>query len=196
MNELDQHLDRQGPDLTNPDAREKWEGVHDDAMADWALRKIAHATTERARLRQLAEQRIDDIRGWLEVATRPLDHDIEFFTHHLIQYRRELEDQDPKLAKTYKLPSGALKRRAGRDRTVVVDQQAFTAWALDNLPEALKIDPRVSALTDDRFAPNVIDGEGGHLFDTDTGAMVPGVEVIEGVDTYTVAAELPRSDEF
>lgn len=196
MNELDQHLDQQGPDLTNPDAREAWAGVHDDAMADWALRKIAHAEAERTRLRCLAEQRIDDIRGWLEVALRPLDHDIEFFTHHLITYRRELEDQDPKLAKTYKLPSGAIKRRAGRDRTVVVDQQAFTAWALDNLPEALKIDPRVSALADARFATNVVDGEGGHLFDRETSAMVPGVEIIEGADTYSVVAELPRSDEF
>lgn len=196
MNELDQHLDQQGPDLTNPDAREAWAGVHDDAMADWALRKIAHAEAERTRLRCLAEQRIDDIRGWLEVALRPLDHDIEFFTHHLITYRRELEDQDPKLAKTYKLPSGALKRRAGRDRTVVVDQQAFTGWAIEHAPDALKVSPLVSALATDRYRTNVVEGEGGHLFDTDTGAMVPGIEIVEGVDTYTVAAELPRSDEF
>lgn len=195
MTILDDHLDTLGPDLDDPDTRERWE-VTDDALADWALHKIARIEAEQARLAHLADTRIADIRTWLDQATRPLDHDLDFFRSHLIAYRRRLEDRDPKLPKTYKLPSGAIKRRAGRDRTVVVDHQAFTAWALDNLPEALKIDPRVSALADARFATNVVDGEGGHLFDRETSAMVPGVEIIEGTDTYSVVAEVVREDVF
>jgi hypothetical protein len=96
----------------------------------------------------------------------------------LVAYRLELEDRDPKLAGTYKLPTVTLSRRKGRMRTIVTNPEQFLSWALENRVSALKIEPLVSGLAE------MTRTDDGRIVD-DSGEAVPGVEEHRGDDTIT-----------
>lgn len=176
--DLTDHLLTLGPDLADDETRERWV-VENDDMAGWAFRKIARAETERSRIRQDAAAEIARIEAWAADAERTVDHDVQFFTGKLIEYRRMLEDRDPDLPKTYKTPLGSIARRAGRSKVNVINEAAFVEWAQEALPDALTMKPRVSALSD--FADM-----SGHLIDPVSGEKVPGVERVTSPDRYEV----------
>ena len=157
--------------------------IEDDGAAQWALRKIGRANRELMRLQEAAEYETAGIQQWLDEVSSPLARTIGFFESKLVEYRRRLEDENPDLPLTYKLPGGDLTRRAGRVRSTVTDSEAFTAWALANAPEAVALKPLTSQLTkSDRFQPTAE----GALVDTQTGELVPGVVVSQGPVAYGV----------
>ena len=168
------------PDPLDDDAP-LWECT-DDAAAGWCLRKIARAKAEMLRHEENAEYEIAGIRQWLDEVSSPLARTIGFFEGRLIGYRRRLEDENPDLPLTYKLPGGDLVRRAGRAKTVVVDEEAFVAWALEAAPDAVKTKPLTSRLLTKEFEVT----EAGALVDLRTGELVPGVQVSPGSPTYGV----------
>jgi hypothetical protein len=163
-------------------AEENWQ-VNDDAGANWALRKIALAYEEVARVTQW---KADTVRG-------PKD-DISFFKAHLVDYRRRLEDVDPQLPKTYKLPAGDLTRRKGATRIKVTDEAAFVAWAEENDPSLLSRKPLVSRLKDqkDLYLTPTPDGDESVERTADvyatTGEWVPGVRYVFEAERYGVKA--------
>lgn len=178
MTDLADHLLTLGPDLSDDDERERWE-IDGDNLATWALRKIARAEAEIARIRAEHQAQVAEMDAWAEAAERGPERDIAFFTAKLIDYRRRLEAADPKLAKTYKVAGGTIARRAGRTSTVVVDEAAFLAWARENALEAVTVKPRVSAM-------GAWPDSGGEVFDPATGDAVPGVQRRTSPDSYAV----------
>lgn len=190
MDELTDHLLADGPALEEPDQREAFR-IDGDRLANWALGKLAAAQAEDDRLRQLAEAERARVTEWEDDARRAVRHDIDFFTGKLIDYRRQLEADDPKLPRTYKLPGGSITVRAGRDRLTVTDEAALVEWALEH-PEmgALSMKPLTSKLAD---LPRVVfEDEGpGCVIDTTTGAAIPGVVVTPGQPTYGVRPAAP-----
>jgi hypothetical protein len=119
--------------------------------------------------------------AWAADAARSSDSDVSFFTARLVEYRRQLEDSDPKLPGTYKLPTVALKRTAGRLSVKVLDEAAFIAWATENCPDAVKVTraPLVSGLA------GLARKDDGQIVSED-GEVVPGVEERRADDSYTV----------
>lgn len=190
MSDLTDALLADGPalDLDDEEASARFE-ITDDALAEWALRKLAAAVSEASRLRRIAQAEIDRIQLWAEDAERIVGRDASFFTSKLIDYRRTLEARDPKLPGTYKLPAGSLKRTAGRESTKVLDKPALVTWALGNAPEVLKDpEPLVSAMSDWQRT------EAGEIVSPD-GDKVPGVQVVKGDPSYTVVpADLTPSE--
>lgn len=181
MSDLTEALLADGPalDLDDEEASARFE-ITDDALAEWALRKLAAAVSEASRLRRIAQAEIDRIQLWAEDAERIVGRDASFFTSKLIDYRRTLEARDPKLPGTYKLPAGSLKRAAGRESTKVLDEQSFVTWAIDNAPDALAPPkPLVSTM---KTWPRT---EAGEIVSPD-GDKVPGVQVVKGDPSYTV----------
>lgn len=170
------------PDPLDDDAP-LWEIESDDA-ACWALRKVGRAHRELMRLQQVAEYEVDGIQQWLDEASSPLARTVGFFEGKLIAYRRRLEDENPDLPLTYKLPGGDITRRAGRARTVVVDEEAFTSWALEEAPDAVAVKPLTSKLLGKESPFDVTDT--GAVVDRRTGELVPGVQVSPGSPTYGV----------
>jgi hypothetical protein len=168
------------PDPLDDDAP-LWMVESDDA-ACWAMRKIGRANRELLRVEQVAEYEIAGIRQWLDEVSSPLARTVGFFEAKLVEYRRRLEDENPDLPATYRLPGGDITRRAGRVRSTVTDSEAFTAWALANAPEAVALKPLTSPLKSDRFTPTAE----GALVDTTTGELVPGVQVSQGPVAYGV----------
>ena len=96
-------------------------------------------------------------------------------------YRLELEERDPDLPKTYKVPGGVIARRKQPDRIVVTDEAAFVAWALEGYRDLLHIEPRVSGLR------NITESEpdSALLVTSIDGEIVPGVEHVTGNDAYS-----------
>ncbi len=172
------------PDLDDDETAALWQ-VADDFAANWALRKVGQANRELVRLQEAAEHEIAAINQWLEAASAPHLRTVSFFTGRLVDYRRHLEDENPDLPLTYKLPGGALTRRAGRARTVLLDEDALVEWATANHPEAVARKALPSKVTRaDRFTTN----ENGDVVDTSTGEIVPGLRVTVGGPTYGVTA--------
>lgn len=169
MSDLTTHLLTYNPvDLADATIREVWT-IPDSEAANWAFRKLAHAQEELARIKADAAAEIARIQAWADDASRPLESDAAWFTGRLIEYRRRLEDADPTLPKTYRLPFGSITRRKLPDKTVVTDKAAAIAWAQEHAPDAVKLDLLVSQLPD---------------ADPETGELVPGVERVVGVDKY------------
>ena len=182
MTDLHEHLTAAPADLdlADDDARERWR-IDGDETATWAGRKLGQAEGEMARIKAIADTEIQRIEAWRDDALRIAERDVDFFTARLVEYRRDLEAANPKLAKSYKLPTVVLKRRAGRESTRITDPAAFIAWAEANHPDAVKVrrDPLVSALAD---LPR---DDNGQLV-ADGGEIVPGVESVTAGDSYTV----------
>ena len=187
--DLTDHLLATGPDLDDPTVKERWV-CDSDEKATWCLRKLAAIQAERDRIKRLWEAEEARLNAWLMDADRPLEHDAAFFIGQLQGYRMQLEDENPDLPKTYKLPTGALARRAGRESTYIGDEDAFVAWAKDNCPDALRVTPKVTPLKD--WMRQVDEDGTVHLVSPD-GEVVPGVRVLRGEDRIEVrpAADLP-----
>lgn len=163
--------------------REHW-SITSDEEADWALRKQSAAEREISRIRRMAQTEIDRIQAWAADAEAGPEHDRAFFAGKLTEYRMACEQANPKLPKTYKLPSGTLSVRAGRDSVKVIDEAAFLAWAEQSCPEAIKRTALTSPL--DKVNGQALYG----------GEPVPGVEVVTSPAKYqsTPAADLEELD--
>lgn len=154
---------------------EGWQGVTDDALAAWAIDRIAAYTAERDRIRANAKAYIEQIQADAIADEAPLNDKIGWFTGEVIAYYHGLPDPP----KTYKLPNGQIVRRAGRESTQVTDEEAFIEWAATNAPAAVKLSPLVSGL------PKWGHTDDGLIVSPD-GEPVPGVRVTRGDDTVTV----------
>lgn len=169
-------VDSDDVDLDDPEQRERWR-VDGDKTATWALGKLKAARAEAERLRANAKELIEEIQFQLGLDLKGPEDDASFFESALIEYRRTLEDANPKLPKTYKLPLGRLKTRVGSKSTLVSDPDALVAWLTEHgKTEAVKAEPRVSVVKE--LFPELVDPESGE--------RLPGVEFLMGDDTYTV----------
>lgn len=169
------------PDPFDDDAP-VWE-VTDDAAAGWCMRKIGRANSELLRFQEAADYEVARIRRRLDEVSAPLARTVGFFESKLIDYRRRLEDESPELPATYRLPHGDITRRKGRARTLVLNAEEFTAWALRWAPDAVTVKPLTSTLTKaERFE---VTAE-GRVVDTSSGELVPGVEVAVSPPSYGV----------
>jgi hypothetical protein len=161
--------------------------VDGDRTASWALRRLAEQQAEVDRVDAAADFEVAAIRAWQADATKRPRRSIDFLTAALIDYRHRLEDKNPRLPKTYKLPGGQLRRRAGRVSIKVTEEERFLEWAESHAPEAISRKALVRPLMGDGYQV-VLDGDEpvGRVVTAD-GEVVPGVEVPAPADTYSVS---------
>lgn len=181
-------LDPWDEDLAKEPA-EPWE-IHDDAEANWALRKIYQAEREIERVNANAQREVERILLSRDAAVQSAQQTVSFMKLHLIHYRRKLEEADPTLPKTYRLPAGVLSRRKGPSRYVVTDEKAFIEWAERNDPDAYRRTPLVSALDNPNYRcvgeqKESSDVEQRSPIVTTSGELVPGVERVREPDRYS-----------
>jgi len=160
--------------------------IEDEAEANWALRKLDRAQREIQRVNENARREIERITVSKNAAVKSATDDVGFFTAALIDYRHRLEQADPDLPKTYRLPSGVITRRKPPTRIEVTDEKTFIDWAEGNDPSLLKRTPLVSRLTDqkDRYQFEVYSPTGDLIPVTDNGEIVPGVRQVRDQDVY------------
>lgn len=152
-----------------------WQGVTDDALAAWALDKIAAHQAEIERIRRNAQAYIELIQSDALADEKPHADSVAWLEGEVRRYYESLPDAPA----TYKLPNGKIERRKGRESTKVDDPDAFVSWADKHAPDAVKRTPLVSAL---KGWPQTDDGE----LVTPDGEVVPGVRVVVGEPTVTI----------
>jgi hypothetical protein len=169
--------------------RQRWR-IASDAQAVAIARRLGQRRAEIERIDAIVEHEIRRLRDWRAAAAAGPERDAAFFEGALIEYRMGLEDQDPDLPKTYRLPGANLCRRKLPDRVEVVDDAALVAW-LRSMPDddpvraALKVTerPLVSELAK---VVQVVDTDDGGRLVLHDGEPVPGVSYEIPGDRYAV----------
>jgi len=179
---LYQHLDTETPETEES----KQFRIETKEQAIWALRKIAKVERERKEAREVAQAELSRIKEWLEEEERKADKAREHLDHLLEDYHMRQLEENPKAAKTIKLPHGTLKMRAQQplfDR----DDLAIKAWAKDNKPAVLvPQDPKL----DWAGLKKQLTIAGEKAIDKETGEVVPGITVEERGPKFTVDVEV------
>lgn len=181
---LTEHRMADGPDIEDPEAVARWE-VTDDNAAEWALETRAEALAEIARCDHWRDQKVAAVEERHRLATQDPHRTIAVMDAKLIDYRLRLEAENPKLPKSYRLPSGTLTRRLGSVRSVITDPTALAQWCGENLPDALRSTVLTSEVAKACEA-TIGKGPGSGVLVADGGEVVPGIEQTRGDDTYTV----------
>lgn len=174
--------------LGTVDGLPTYEVTNDDG-AQWALRILKRAQVELDRVAGAVERERARLKGYETRATAGPKATIEKMTALLVDYRLKLEAEDPKLPKTYRLPSGDIVRRAGAAKVDVYHEAEFIEWAVANDLAAVNITPRVSTLRGNVYRTAEPEKDVKKLASkSPTGATAPFVspdgEVVPGVQLY------------
>ena len=179
MSALEEHLigqpeldDVEDLDETAPDSME---------AADWQVRKLARLRRLMAENEAIANAEIQRIKVWLADENAKLERQAGFYEGNLELFHQALLEKDPK-RKSIALPAGTLKARKHPDRLDVVDVDEFTAWALEERPEFVRIKHEPNKTEMKRLLG--VDGE--RVVDPTSGEPVPGVVCVAGEISFTV----------
>ncbi|MGE4426068.1 MAG: hypothetical protein AB7G37_06430 [Solirubrobacteraceae bacterium] len=179
--------------------RRPWRAETDDQV-DWALRGLARAEQEAARLRAAAARDIAKVKEWLEDHLPAAQNEVGRWEARVADFqRRRIETQLDDMGiegvpsvdawkkvklKRYPLPSGVAKVERRATAIEIVDANAFVAWADANgRYDLLELRPSKSALNDagltlDEVSRRVLDGD----------EIVPGLETVPARLVYGASA--------
>jgi len=166
--------------------------VDSDDLATWAFRKRRSHQRELDRLRGLAAAERAKIDAWEADVTAGPTSRIEFFDGALEGYYRHLQQADPDLPKSYRVPGGTIGRRKLPDTLEVAGEDEAVAWALTNRPEltATRLaKPAAKKALEAIDLADALPGARLELVDPDTGEVVPGLVHVVGADRIFVKPE-------
>lgn len=155
------------------------------------------ATQERER--QMLTYRQGNVRASLESRATSLDHDLEKLAEIAA-----LKGAFDKKAQSRKTSFGSYGRRRTAERTVIADSNLATAWAIENLPDAVTVKAKLTvkaatALQDEGVITWTADSCSISAADVaaafDAGAQIPGVEVKPESITYYGKPAVLEADE-
>lgn len=157
--------------------------IETDMTAAWAMRKLRAVTLRRDHNSEIATKQIADIQRWEREANARHERDITFFTALLKEYALDCRYNPDDGRKTISVPGGKVQTRSGTLRWKI-DNETFIAWARSSHPDLIRVKEE-PALTEVKATLNV---ENETVF-TDTGEIVPGIEVEQGEPTATVTVD-------
>ena len=161
-------------DVTTEDAAEtETFQVDDDQKADWALRKIAEADAELDRLQAWYSQQ-------LETARQRHDDRVNLFQGLLARYFATVPAKDTKTMRKYALPSGELVLTKEKSDFKATDPALLLGWCQENAPTLVAVELK-PAWAEIKKRLQVIDAG---IVDTETGALVDGVELITKPEAF------------
>lgn len=175
--------------------------IHSDSEANHVLARLARWEREAARVQGIVDDELERIAVFKAANLGTKDdprgaaREAEFYRGVLVDYYRRLEDADPDLAQTRKLPGGTIGRRKNPDSLEVTDEAAFIRWAIANdrgdLLKPFELASKTTvrdALTPQADPKSVDHGSVLHFVDAD-GAVIPGVMYRVGDDRYEAKAQ-------
>ncbi|MEA4884522.1 MAG: host-nuclease inhibitor Gam family protein [Clostridia bacterium] len=169
-------------DLYGEAAQSSDDAIGDEALANWALRKIGAARDELARKQRVVASEVARVEEWLAGETQRLQARIDYFTGRLIVYHRPLFEADPKHNRTIKLPCGTLQFRKPPAR-FERNEGALLSWLEDQSLEEFIKDKREVDWARFKSQCQVA---GDKLILKATGELVDGVQVLQDPPQFKV----------
>ena len=159
--------------------------IKDDAMADWAIRKIAKEEAEFERIEQLGVQQIEKIEMTIETARNRCANNTKYLTDCLAAYFAKVDRKVSKggTKESYRLLSGTLVCRKGKSEAKMEDEIALTNWLkATGRTEMVKTVERPSW---GEFKKS-LEVSGDKVVIAETGEIVAGVNVVKTPDKFGV----------
>lgn len=200
MTTLTEHLDNPPADFPHPsdfERMERWAITQyppeeRDAVASWALRRLAKVQAERARIAREARAEVARINSWAAACDRPLVGDEQFFRGCLVEYLHAIraergEDPERPETITYKLPTGTITGRKQPESLIVLDEARFIAWCDENdLPEFVRTKREVNKAALKALKA----GQDGVSVVVATGERAPFVELRRAPEKFDAVPEV------
>lgn len=183
MQELEQYLTA---NFDPPEEEEEFVPftIDDDDKATWALRILAVNYREQSRLSQQADREIARIEEWKEINVGVIKRRAENLESQLEGYFRRLRDEGF-AGSTYKLPTGSLKRNAGRLSIAIEDEDILLKSVKDAAPEIVETKETVTKTALAKLIRRVGEGDSiEYKLATDDGTELEGATVNPPRETY------------
>lgn len=124
--------------------------ISDDEQAEWAARRLAGAVEELERREAQRAAWVGRIDAWFERVSRRARGTAAYMTAQLEDYALRVRRASGDEVKRVDVPSALVQTRAQPAAVEVVDAEAFVAWALEALPEAVRRDPKPAPVSEIR----------------------------------------------
>lgn len=175
--------------------------INSDGEATRVLARLARWQREADRIKGIVADELERIKTFAEANLGTRDEprgamrEVAFYEGVLTDYYRRLEDADPTIPQTRKVPGGWIGRRKNPDSVDVVDEARFITWAIANdradLLQPFAVASKTTLkehLTPQGDPKKATHGDTLHFVDAD-GAVIPGVMYRVGEDRYEAKAE-------
>lgn len=124
--------------LEQPEDEQKGFSINDDAVADWAVKKIAEEQAEVERLKALAEQQIAEINLKVKHVEEQAERKARFLNGCLRQYFGTVPHKETKTQESYKLLSGTLVMKKATENLTKDDDALVEYFQQNNMQEYIK----------------------------------------------------------
>ena len=160
------------------DAREEFT-VTDDAAAQWCMKKIREAESDRAMWKAHYDAQMEKV-------NKAADESIAYFTAKLEEYFASVPHKATKTQESYTLPGGKLIRKKQQPK-FETDDEALVPWLEENfMGQLVKVKKSADWAALKKVVTVTPDGE--HVV-TDEGEIIPGVTVTQRPDVFKVEME-------
>lgn len=158
--------------------------ITDDALAEWALKKILEAKKEQNRLTELvnAERKMLDLKQ-AKIDSR-YENETAFLLSKLNLYLDSVETKKTKTQETYRLLSGKLVRKFAKQK-LTPNKETLLEWCKQNAPDCIKRTEEVM-WSEVKGKFNIV---GDAVICADTGECVTCVGIEETPATFDVTGE-------
>lgn len=168
--------------LEQPEDMQKGFSIKDDAVADWAVKKIAEEQAELERLTIIAKQQIDALQLKVKYLEEVAERKTSFLKGCLSEYFRTVPHKSTKTQESYKLLSGSLVMKLPSQKMVKDDAELVEYFHKNNMSEYIKIEEKPMWA---EFKKNlsIIDG---NVINSVTGEVVDVVRVEHVPESFEV----------
>lgn len=155
--------------------------IDSDSRANWALRQIAAARAEHARMAAQYREEIDRLKDMMDDEDKRLERKIAWLTTQLDAYSCtvDMKESKGKTRAAYRLAYGNLIRKTGGE-DFRLDDDLLIPWLERNAPGCVNKTCKWAKLKAE------LDFSGGAAITKITGEIVPGVTVVRKPDTFTI----------
>lgn len=117
------------------EGRKAWT-VDSLAKATWAMQRARDLALRQKEIRDVANDRIEQLEAWAQAEVTKLDRDRDFFQDSVAAYALRLRAEDPK-RKSLVTPFGTVRTQE-RSGSWTINGPAVLAWAKQHRPEFVK----------------------------------------------------------
>ncbi|MBP1971627.1 putative RNA-binding protein with RPS1 domain [Virgibacillus natechei] len=158
--------------------------IKDDNAANWALRKIKQHQQQKEANNKLAVEEIEKLEAWNKSENDKAQQSIDYFQGLLSYYALSKREADPKW-KSQKLPNGRIRFKKQQPKYVYNDESLMMSLKALGRHDLITVKetPSKSDVKKSFVEQN------GRLIDTETGALLDGVTVVDQEEKFEVATD-------